>query len=162
MQRRLNIAVALIHHPLLLILDEPTTGLDIESRYEIWQLILSLKQQGMTILLTTHLLDEAEKLCDRIGIMKEGKIIIEGSLTQLKKIIPAKELIFIETEEEEKAIKQGEKLGFSHRYYQGELVFLIDKPLELAEIINLFEGINLTAITKKNISLEYIYLEATK
>lgn len=162
MQRRLNIAVALIHHPSLLILDEPTTGLDIESRYEIWQLILSLKQQGITILLTTHLLDEAEKLCDRIGIMKEGKIIIEGSLTQLKEIIPAKELIFIETEEEEKAIKQGEKLGFSHRYYQGELVFLIDKYLELAEIINLFKGINLTAITKKNINLEYIYLEATK
>lgn len=162
MQRRLNIAVALIHHPLLLILDEPTTGLDIESRYEIWQLIISLKQQGMTILLTTHLLDEAEKLCDHIGIMKEGKIIIEGSLTQLKEIIPAKELIFIETEEEEKAIKKGEKLGFSHRYYQGELVFLIDKPLELAEIINLFKGINLTAITKKNINLEYIYLEATK
>jgi ABC-2 type transport system ATP-binding protein len=150
MQRRLNIAVALIHHPLLLILDEPTTGLDIESRYEIWQLILSLKQQGMTILLTTHLLDEAEKLCDRIGIMKEGKIIIEGSLTQLKEIIPAKELIFIETEEKEKAIKKGEKLGFSHRYYQGELVFLMDKYLELADIINLFEGINLTAITKKN------------
>jgi ABC-2 type transport system ATP-binding protein len=162
MQRRLNIAVALIHHPSLLILDEPTTGLDIESRYEIWQLILSLKQQGMTILLTTHLLDEAEKLCDRIGIMKEGKIIIEGSLTQLKEIIPAKELIFIETEEKEKAIKKGEKLGFSHRYYQGELVFLMDKYLELADIINLFEGINLTAITKKTINLEYIYLEATK
>lgn len=85
MQRRLNIALALVHHPLLLILDEPTTGLDIESRYEIWQLILSLKQEGITILLTTHLLDEAEKLCDRIGIMKEGKIIVEGSLNQLKK-----------------------------------------------------------------------------
>lgn len=162
MQRRLNIAVALIHHPSLLILDEPTTGLDIESRYEIWQLILSLKQQGITILLTTHLLDEAEKLCDRIGIIKEGKIIIEGSLAQLKEIIPAKELIFIETEEKEKAIKKGEKLGFSHRYYQGELVFLMDKYLELADIINLFEGINLTAITKKTINLEYIYLEATK
>lgn len=162
MQRRLNIAVALIHHPSLLILDEPTTGLDIESRYEIWQLILNLKQQRITILLTTHLLDEAEKLCDRIGIMKEGEIIIEGSLTQLKEIIPAKELIFIETEEEEKAIICGKKLGFSHRYYQGELVFLIDKYLELAEIINLFKGINLTAITKKNINLEYIYLEATK
>ena len=61
MQRRLNIAVALIHNPKLLILDEPTTGLDIEARYEVWQLITSLKEQGMTILLTTHLLDEAQK-----------------------------------------------------------------------------------------------------
>lgn len=162
MQRRLNIAVALVHHPLLLILDEPTTGLDIESRYEIWQLILSLKQEGVTILLTTHLLDEAEKLCDRIGIMKEGKIILEGSLNQLKKIIPAKELILIDSEEEEKVILKGEKLGFSHRYYQGKLVFLIDKSLQLSEIINLFAGINITSISKKNINLEYIYLEATK
>ncbi|BAQ60165.1 ABC transporter [Geminocystis sp. NIES-3708] len=162
MQRRLNIALALVHHPLLLILDEPTTGLDIESRYEIWQLILSLKQEGITILLTTHLLDEAEKLCDRIGIMKEGKIIVEGSLNQLKKIIPAKELILIESEEEEKVILKGEKLGFSHRYYQGELVFFMDKSFQLSEIINLFEGINITSITKKNINLEYIYLEATK
>jgi len=162
MQRRLNIAMALIHSPLLLILDEPTTGLDIESRYEIWQLILSLKHQGITILLTTHFLDEAEKLCDRIGIMKDGKIILEGSLSQLKQIIPAKELVFIETDEKEKAILQGKKLGFNHRYYQGELVFLIDKSLELGEIINLFSDINLTSITKKNITLEYIYLEATK
>jgi ABC-2 type transport system ATP-binding protein len=161
MQRRLNIAVALVHNPQLLILDEPTTGLDIESRYEIWQLILSLKQQGITILLTTHLLDEAEKLCDCIGIIKGGKIIIEGSLTQLRKVIPAKELIFIQTKEKEKAIKQGEKVGFSHRYYQGELAFLTDKSLELPEIIKLFEGINLSAITKKPINLEYIYLEAT-
>lgn len=162
MQRRLNIAVSLIHHPLLLILDEPTTGLDIESRYEIWQLILSLKQEGMTILLTTHLLDEAEKICDRIGIMKEGKIIVEGNLSQLKEIIPAKECIFIETAEEEKAILQGEKLGFRHRYYQGKLAFLINESLELTEIIKLFEGIHLTSIIKKSINLEYIYLEATK
>jgi ABC-2 type transport system ATP-binding protein len=159
MQRRLNIAVALIHNPLLLILDEPTTGLDIESRYEIWQLILGLKQLGMTILLTTHLLDEAEKLCDRIGIMKEGKIIVEGNLRQLKQIIPAKELIFIETEEEEKTILRGEKLGFTHRYYQGELAFLTNEILDLSEIIKSFDDINLTSITKKAINLEYIYLE---
>lgn len=160
MQRRLNIAVAFIHYPSLLILDEPTTGLDIESRYEIWQLILGLKQQGMTILLTTHLLDEAEKLCDRIGIMKEGKIIVEGNLRQLKQIIPAKELIFIETEEEEKAILRGKKLGFTHRYYQGELAFLTNEILDLSEIVKSFEDINLTSITKKAINLEYIYLEA--
>ncbi|WP_066121893.1 ABC transporter ATP-binding protein [Geminocystis sp. NIES-3709] len=162
MQRRLNIALALIHNPQLLILDEPTTGLDIESRYEIWQLIQSLKQEGITILLTTHFLDEAEKLSDRIGIMKEGKIIVEGTLTQLKETIPAKELIFVTTEEKEKAIEQGKKLGFSHRFYQGELAFLSDKSLELTEIIRLFEGINLSAITKKTIDLEHIYLQVTK
>lgn len=162
MQRRLNIAIALIHNPKLLILDEPTTGLDIESRYEIWQLILKLKQEGITILLTTHFLEEAEKLCDRIGIMKEGKIIKEGTLTQLKQIIPAKELIVIKTQEEEKAIIQGKKQGFSYSYYQDELVFLTEEILDLSEIIKGFAEVNLTSITKKPINLEYIYLELTK
>ena len=69
MQRRLNMAVALVHQPKLVILDEPTTGLDIEARYEIWELIKQLKNQGITILLTTHLLDEAERLCQKIGIL---------------------------------------------------------------------------------------------
>lgn len=162
MQRRLNIAIALIHNPKLLILDEPTTGLDIESRYEIWQLIFKLKQEGITILLTTHFLEEAEKLCDRIGIIQEGKIIKEGTLNQLKQMIPAKELIVIQTPEAEKAITQGKKQGFSYTYYQDELVFLTPEILDLSEIIKSFDGINLTSITKKPINLEYIYLELTK
>ena len=162
MQRRLNIALALIHHPQLLILDEPTTGLDIEVRYNIWQLILRLKQQGMTILLTTHLLDEAEKLCDRIGIMQGGKIIQEGNFRELKNIIPAKEIIFIKTEDEKKAISQGAKLGFEHRYYQGELAFLMTEDLQLQEIIQYFEDIDLISIRKEMINLQHIYLEATK
>ena len=159
MQRRLNIALALIHRPQLLILDEPTTGLDIEIRYDIWQLILRLKQQGITILLTTHLLDEAEKLCDRIGIMKKGTIIQEGSLSELKNIIPAKELIFIKTNEEEKAILQAEKLGLKHRYYQKELVFLMQEKLEIQGIIKDFEQINLISIRKENVNVQHIYLE---
>lgn len=159
MQRRLNIALALIHSPQLLILDEPTTGLDIEVRYDIWQLILRLKQQGMTILLTTHLLDEAEKLCDRIGIMKNGKIIQEGSLNRLRTIIPAQELIFLQTDEEEKAILQGKKLGLEHRYYQEELVFLIKDNLSLQDFIKYFEKVNLISIRKENINLQHIYLE---
>ena len=159
MQRRLNIALALIHSPQLLILDEPTTGLDIEIRYDIWQLILRLKQQGITILLTTHLLDEAEKLCDRIGIMKKGTIIQEGSLSELKNIIPAKELIFIKTNEEEKAILQAEKLGLKHRYYQQELVFLMQENLEIQDIIKIFEQIKLISIRKENVNLQHIYLE---
>lgn len=159
MQRRLNIAVALIHNPLLLILDEPTTGLDIEARYDIWQLILRLKREGMTILLTTHLLDEAEKLCDRICIMKEGKIIKEGSLEELKSIFPAKELIFMKCEEEEKLIEVAKKQGFEYRYYQGNLAILTREVMDLSTIINLFSPINLTSVTKANISLEHIYLD---
>lgn len=161
MQRRVNIAVALVHHPKLLILDEPTTGLDIEARYEIWQLILSLKQQGMTILLTTHLLDEAQKLCDLIGIIKQGKIIVEGTLNQLKQLIPAQEIILVKTDNEEKAILLGKKYNFAHRYYGGELAFLLPTSLGLNQIIQCFEGVNLSSITKQAVNLDHIYLEIT-
>ncbi len=162
MQRRVNIAVALVHQPKLLILDEPTTGLDIEARYEIWQLIQSLKNQGMTILLTTHLLDEAEKLCDEIGIIKEGNIIAEGSLNQLRQLVKAKEIISIQTEEKEQAIARGKELGFTHRYYGNELGFWLPEQLELSQIIHAFEGIAINSLTRQAVNLEHIYLEVTQ
>lgn len=162
MQRRVNMAIALVHQPKLLILDEPTTGLDIENRYEIWQLIQSLKNQGITILITTHLLDEAQKLCDRIGIIKQGKIIAEGTLNQLRNLVKAKEIISIQTEEEEKAIARGNQLGFTHRYYGNELAFWLNDSLELNEILTDFKGININSLTRQAVSLEHIYLEVTQ
>ena len=74
MKRRLMIAKALIHRPKLLLLDEPTTGVDIELRSSLWDFINELKKDNLSILLTTHYLEEAEKLCDRIGILKKGKL----------------------------------------------------------------------------------------
>jgi ABC-2 type transport system ATP-binding protein len=159
MQRRMNIAVALVHQPKLLILDEPTTGLDIETRYEIWELIGQLKSQGMTILLTTHLLDEAQRLCQRIGILREGKIIAEGSLDELRRCIPAKEIIVIETEREEEAIARASSLGFPHRRYGNDLAFWLPKHLELKEILSYFEGIPIDSISRQSIQLEHIYIE---
>ncbi|MFB2897076.1 ABC transporter ATP-binding protein [Aerosakkonemataceae cyanobacterium BLCC-F50] len=162
MKRRLNIAVALVHQPKLLILDEPTTGLDIEARYEVWELIRNLRNQGITILLTTHLLDEAERLCQRIGILKNGRILAEGSLSQLQKLIPAKEIVTIQTEDEESAIARATELGFPHRRYGNELALWLPETLELKEIIAAFDGISLASISRKPISLEHIYLEVTK
>ncbi len=161
MQRRLNMAIALVHHPKLLILDEPTTGLDIETRYQIWELIENLRVSGMTILLTTHLLDEAQKLCQKIGILKAGKIIAEGSLAELRKIIPAQEIIYLETDDKEKAIALGKQAGFTPQNYGGELAFWLPKHLELSEIISKFAGINLNSISRQSVNLEHIYLEIT-
>jgi len=79
MVRRLVIARALINQPELLILDEPTTGLDPQSRHQVWERLESLKKQGMTILLTTHYMDEAARLCDDLVIMDHGKILAQGS-----------------------------------------------------------------------------------
>jgi len=162
MQRRLNIAVALVHQPKLVILDEPTTGLDIEARYEIWDLIRRLKSQGITILLTTHLLDEAERLCERIGILKGGHLVAEGSLEQLRQRIPAQEIVVVQTSEEEKAIARAKELGFTHRRYGNDLAFWLPQPLELKEIISRFDGIPLDSIARQPVRLEHIYVEVTR
>ncbi len=88
MRRRLEVARALLHSPELLILDEPTIGLDPHTRARIWDYIRKVqKREGMTILLTTHYMDEAEELCDRIAIMDHGKIIAEGTAEELKSLI---------------------------------------------------------------------------
>lgn len=162
MQRRLNIAAALVHYPKLLILDEPTTGLDIEARYEIWELIRRLKNQGMTILLTTHLLEEAERLCQRIGILKNGNIIAEGSLKHLRKVIPARDIVIVQTPEEEGAIARATQHGFTCRRYGNDLAFWLPEHLELKQIIACFDGIPLDSISRQPVRLEHIYVEVTK
>ncbi len=85
MKRRLIIARALMHHPKLLILDEPTTGLDPQVRHLIWEKLRQLKREGLTILLTTHYMEEAFQLCDQICIMDKGKIILRGTPGKLLK-----------------------------------------------------------------------------
>lgn len=162
MRRRLNIAVALVHQPKLVILDEPTTGLDIEARYDIWELIRQLQNQGITIFLTTHLLDEAERLCQRIGIIKKGQILAEGSLAELRTLIPAKEIVAVQTTQEEQAIARAAEYGFTHRYYGNELAFWLPEHLELKEIITRFEGIAIDSIARQTVRLEHIYLEVTQ
>ncbi|PSB01904.1 ABC transporter ATP-binding protein [Merismopedia glauca] len=84
MKRRLQIARALLHQPKILFLDEPTVGLDPQTRRRLWEIIRDLNKQGMTILLTTHYMEEAEYLCDRIGIMEAGKLIELGTIPQLR------------------------------------------------------------------------------
>jgi ABC-2 type transport system ATP-binding protein len=85
MKRRLQIARALLHRPKILFLDEPTVGLDPQTRRRLWEIIRGLNQQGMTILLTTHYMEEVEYLCDRIGILDDGTLIEIGTLDQLRR-----------------------------------------------------------------------------
>ncbi len=79
MKRRLTVARALINQPDLMLLDEPTTGLDPQARHALWDRLYRLKQQGVTLIITTHYMDEAEQLCDRLVVMDKGKIVAEGS-----------------------------------------------------------------------------------
>jgi ABC-2 type transport system ATP-binding protein len=83
MKRRLNLAIGVIHHPQLLLLDEPTVGVDPQSRNHLFESLLQLKQQGMTMLYTTHYMEEAQRLCDRIAVVNEGKVIAIGTSAEL-------------------------------------------------------------------------------
>ena len=84
MQRRVNIAIALMNRPELLFLDEPTVGIDPQSRNNIFEMVLALREEGTTVLYTTHYMEEADRLCDRIGIMDRGRLIAVGTPAELK------------------------------------------------------------------------------
>jgi ABC-2 type transport system ATP-binding protein len=88
MRRRLDIAMSLIGNPQVIYLDEPTAGLDPEARIEVWDAVKELARQGTTVLLTTQYLDEAEQLADRIAILHKGRIIVNGTLAELKQLLP--------------------------------------------------------------------------
>ena len=96
MRRRLDIAMSLIGDPPIIFLDEPTTGLDPQGRIEVWQAVKELAAHGTTVLLTTQYLDEAEQLADRVAILHEGRIIVNGSLGELKQLLPPARVEYIE------------------------------------------------------------------
>ena len=96
MRRRLDIAMSLVGDPPVLVLDEPTTGLDPQSRLEVWATVRELADRGATVLLTTQYLDEAEHLADRIAILHEGRVIVEGRLDELRRLLPPATVEYVE------------------------------------------------------------------
>ncbi|MEV4522706.1 ATP-binding cassette domain-containing protein [Micromonospora tulbaghiae] len=96
MRRRLDIAMSLVGNPPVVFLDEPTTGLDPQARIEVWRTVRQLAEDGTTILLTTQYLDEAEQLADRIAILHEGTIIQNGTLAELKQLLPTAKVEYVE------------------------------------------------------------------
>jgi ABC-2 type transport system ATP-binding protein len=96
MRRRLDIAMSLIGNPPVIFLDEPTTGLDPQARIEVWNSVKELAGKGTTVLLTTQYLDEAEQLAGRIAILHEGRIIVDGTLAELKQLLPPAKVEYVE------------------------------------------------------------------
>ena len=96
MRRRLDIAMSLVGGPPMIFLDEPTTGLDPQWRLEVWDTIKGLAASGTTVLLTTQYLDEAEQLADRVAVLHEGTIIVNGTLAELRRLLPAAKVEYVE------------------------------------------------------------------
>jgi ABC-2 type transport system ATP-binding protein len=96
MRRRLDLAMSLVGKPRLIFLDEPTNGLDPEARIQVWKIVKELAEGGTTVFLTTQYLEEAEQLADRIAILHEGRIIANGTLTELKRLFPPAKVEYIE------------------------------------------------------------------
>ncbi|MFQ5692048.1 MAG: ABC transporter ATP-binding protein [Nitrospinota bacterium] len=137
MKRRLLIARALIHRPDLLILDEPTTGLDPQARHLIWQRLRHLKREGVTLLLTTHYMEEAAQLCDRIVVMDGGRILTEGNPGELVEREVGREVVELRLEEAEegpvlgRALADGSGDDFRMERSGDTLYLYTDRALEI-------------------------------
>jgi lipooligosaccharide transport system ATP-binding protein len=107
MKRRLTIARSLVNDPEMLLLDEPTTGLDPQARHVVWERLFRLKQRGVTLVLTTHYMDEAEQLCDRLVIMDGGRIAEEGSPLDLIRRLSTREVVELRFPNEPPPVERG-------------------------------------------------------
>jgi len=115
MKRRLTIARALVNEPELVLLDEPTTGLDPQARHLVWERLFRLKQRGVTLVLTTHYMDEAEQLCDRLVVMDRGKIVAEGSPRELIERYSTREVLELRFGEDALDNYTGKLVGIGER-----------------------------------------------
>lgn len=161
-KRRLKIAVALVLAPKLLVLDAPTVGWDVEARHELWELLRRLKATGVSILLTTHCLDEAEKLCSRLGILQSGRLVAEGTREELRRIVPAEELAVISTDDADAVHRRAAALQLAWRYYGNELTLLLPRKHTRKEVVNMLEGVSLRAVSLQNVRREHVYMEVTR
>jgi ABC-2 type transport system ATP-binding protein len=167
-KRRLDIALGMIHHPQLLLLDEPTTGLDPQSRAYLWVEIQKLKAEGVTILLTTQYMDEADKLCDTIAIIDHGKIIAQWTPDELKGSVGGDTIVFSFTSSEIAHQAEGllnEHVALERLHVIEHSVYLTLKNGEraLPDLLRLLDGVGLMveSITLARPSLDDVFLKYT-
>jgi ABC-2 type transport system ATP-binding protein len=163
MKRRLMVAKALVHSPTLLILDEPTAGVDVELRTKLWNYIRLLNKEGVTIILTTHYLKEAEILCDEIAVINNGKVIACDTKNNLLKLLDDKELI-IEFSDKVNSVPQKIKKFIISKEEKKVVLKFKKSQISTAEVIKAFVGkkFKLKEITTKESDLEDIFIKLLK
>ena len=162
MKRRLTIARALVNDPRILLLDEPTTGLDPQARHILWDRLFRLKEQGTTLLLTTHYMDEAEQLCDRLVVVDKGAIMAEGSPAELIRAHSSREVLEVRFGSDRNAIVAEQIAGVGDRIEvlpDRILVYSADGEAELAHLLR--QGHEpITSLVRRS-SLEDVFLRLT-
>ncbi len=164
MKRRLLVAKALVHQPPIVILDEPTAGVDVELRGNLWDNVKSLNKQGLTIILTTHYLAEAEEMCDRIGILNKGKLVALDSTKNLLKKIQTKKVVFFVNK---RVTIENNTLNSLEIILSNNNEFIVSYEKNKLNIKELIEFINNQGIIIHDIStddgdLEDVFLRLTK
>ena len=162
MRRRLTIARSLINEPSLLLLDEPTTGLDPQARHVVWERLFRLKQQGVTLVLTTHYMDEAEQLCDRLVVMDHGRIAAEGSPRELIDAWSTREVLELRFEIEDLAAMAEKLQGHSARIevLPDRLLLYVDNgDAALADVHQ--RGVEPRSALVRRATLEDVFLRLT-
>ena len=165
-KRRLDIGLGLVHGPKLLFLDEPTTGLDPQSRARVWDEVRRMHDRGTTVFLTTHYLDEADALCDRVAIIDYGKIVAEGTPEELKRAIAGDVVTFSVAGEQRRALdlNQGEPFVREARLENGSVHLYVDRGEQaMPAILRLLDGANLQLLTVElhRPSLDDVFLRQT-
>lgn len=164
MKRRLLVAKALVHNPPVLILDEPTAGVDVQLRRQMWDYVRELNERGTTIVLTTHYLEEAQELCDQIAIINHGQLIANEPTQQLLNRIDAKRLIITPKQQVTTAPKLGKHVKVTMGEFDTLLIDYAPKQIEIMEIISKLQsqGIEIKDISTEEAGLEDVFLQLTE
>lgn len=158
-QQRLHLAVALVHGPELLVLDEPTAAVDVAARLDLWRLIDDLRAAGTTILLTTHQLAEAEHLCSRVALMQGGRVAAQGSVAELLAHVPGKATARLQSRDNAATLQRAQLLGWAVRQRAGQLSCLLPRQFSLREVVDALDGPEVSSVSVQAVTLEDAYLE---
>ena len=164
MKRRLMVAKAMVHQPPIIILDEPTAGVDVDLRKKLWENVRSLNEKGVTIILTTHYLEEAEKMCDRIGILSHGELVALDTTKNLLKKIQTKIVNFITDKKPNINENTLESLKIISNE-NGKLCISYEKSkINIDQVINylIAQNIKIFDISTDDGDLEDVFLRLTK